>query len=116
LRLALDVLAVLQAARQSRDRGLGAGQMARQLQRGDQDLTQALEVLQSLDWVASLHEDRADDPRWVLLVEPAQTSASPLIERLLLASRPPQDRLWATTRWHDTMLSDILPGLPGERS
>lgn len=114
LRLALDVLAVLQAARRSRDRGLGARQMAGQLQRGDQDLTQALEVLQSLDWVASLHEDRADDPRWVLLVEPAQTSASPLIARLLLASHPPQDRLWATTRWHDTMLSDILPALPGE--
>jgi membrane protein len=109
LRLALEVLTELRAAQRAPERGLGMARLARQLQTGDQDMAQILHTLQELDWVASLHENLGGDPRWVLLIDPAQTLAAPLMARLLLGEHTAPDRVWASTQWDRTLLQELLP-------
>lgn len=109
LRLALEVVTLLQAARQSAERGLGASRMARQLSVDARDLAAVLQPLQQLDWVAPLHEDHPGEPRWVLLVEPAFTPLAPLAQRLLLARTAPQDALWLSSGWSQVTLAQVLP-------
>jgi len=109
LRLALDVLALLQTTRASAARGLGAAQMARRLEVDARELSAVLQTLQLLDWVAALHEDGRDDPRWVLLIDPEQTVLGPLAQRLLLTGSGLSDPLWASTGWAHMPLARVLP-------
>jgi len=45
----------------------------------------------------------------VLLVDPAQTAASPLLQSLLLPVEPSTLALWQRSRWSEARLADLLP-------
>lgn len=108
LRLALEVLSLLLAARRSEARGLTLPGMAEQLAVDGRDVTSVLQTLERLDWVAALHEFGNDLPRWVVLVEPQQTALRPLVEQLLLTAAGPDDALWRSSGWSRTSLMDVL--------
>lgn len=109
LRLALDLLALLLRARQSPARGLTAAILSRRLAVEIRDAQALLQTLQTLDWVAQLHEPDAEDPRWILLIDPGQTAFEPLVRHLLLSTAGPEDPLWQTCGWRDIPLDTVLP-------
>lgn len=111
LRLALEVLGLLQSVRDTPAKGFGSQQLAVQLEVDSRDLLAVMQPLQQLDWIAQLHEDAVDDPRWVLLADPRQTLLAPLAERLLMERNGAGDVLWQSTGWSRTPLSDVLPPL-----
>jgi membrane protein len=88
--LAVAVLSELAAARGSELRGLASGPIAARLRIDPLQIEPILDLLVEGDWVARLDEE--GQRRFVLLCEPGQTAASPLIDRLLLK---PDDRLGA---------------------
>ena len=110
LRLALELLSALLAARRSQARGLTPAELAAHLAVDGRDVASVLQTLEQLDWVAPLHETGNHAARWVLLVEPQHTSLQPLVERLLLMPEGPDDALWRTSGWSQTLLMDVLPG------
>ena len=109
-RLALEVLALLQALRLQPARGLSQAALARRMRVQPSELDAVLRHLIELDWVGALLEDTGDDARLVLLVEPGQTLLSPLAERLLLRHAESSDALWSATRLDQLRLSDVLAG------
>lgn len=85
-RLATDALAALARARSGPRRGLTRPQLAHALQVDVLQLTPVLDALVLLDWVGELGtRSESEQPRLVLLAEPATTPLVPLIDRLLLA-------------------------------
>ena len=108
LRLALEVLGQLESARETPVKGLGSRQLSRLLEVDPRELLAVLQSLQQLDWIAQLHEDRVDDPRWVMLIDPHQTVLDPLAQRLLLECTGPQDLLWQSTGWSRTPVAAVL--------
>ena len=80
--LALAVLRVLDAARDTSRRGLSAADIAAALRTDPLQVEPALERLVALDWVGRLDEDGG--ARHVLLADPAHTPAAPLVDELLL--------------------------------
>jgi len=84
--LALAVLRELAAARSSDRRGLSLERIAELLRADPLQLEPIVERLLAIDWVARLDEDGG--ARLVLLVDPAATSAAPLVDVLLLPPGP----------------------------
>lgn len=80
--LALSLIRLLDAARSHGNRGLGAEQLARALRIDPLQIEPILETLAEIDWIARL--DEPGSARHVLLCDPDQTSAEPLVSRLLL--------------------------------
>ena len=95
LRLALEILQTLQQARSASARGMTTTELADTLQCAPDDLSSVVEALLGLDWVGQLRDEGGvRDSRLVLLVEPDDTLAGPLIERLLLRRQQGQDPVW----------------------
>lgn len=84
--LALALLRELAAARGSAQRGLGLEQLALALRTDPLQIEPVVERLMAIDWVARL--DEGGGARHVLLVDPASTSAAPLVDALLLPAGP----------------------------
>ena len=80
--LALAVLRALARARGQPPHGLTLDALAGALRVDPLQVQPVLEELQALDWCSRLADDA--DPRHVLLIDPAGTAATPLIDRLLL--------------------------------
>jgi membrane protein len=80
--MALSMLRLLMGARQGEGRGLTSDALAKALQADPLLVEPVAEALMSLDWVARVDEPGA--ARWVLLVDPSTTLATPLIDKLLL--------------------------------
>jgi membrane protein len=97
-RLALEVLAELNAAKLTDRHGRSVDELAALLRVETDELRQVLAVLQSLDWVGRLSEqnDRGQ-ARLVLLVDPEMASVAPLADRLLVLRGSPTDPLWLQT-------------------
>ena len=72
-------------------------------------LDTVLRGLLALDWVGTLQEDGAADPRLVLLIEPAQTPLAPLAERQLLRHAESSGAFWGAVRLEDLQLAQVLP-------
>ena len=97
-RLALEVLADLNAARATDQRGFSADELAVRLRVETDELRQVLGVLQSLDWVGRLTEQNdSGQARQVLLVDPDMASVAPLADRLLVLRGSATDPLWLQT-------------------
>jgi membrane protein len=79
---ALALLRLLQAAHAGPQRGLSITELAEALRCDPLQIEPVLEALVRLDWIARL--DEGEDPRHVLLVDPGQTPAQPLLAALLL--------------------------------
>jgi len=109
-RLALEVLAELNAAKASDRRGWSAGALAVQLRVELGELQQVLAVLQQLDWVGHLIEQNEQTPaRQVLLIDPAHASVGPLVERLLVLRSSADDPLWRQAGLDHIRLAQLLP-------
>jgi len=79
--LALQVLRELSRARSGTQHGLHLERLGRMLRTDPLQIEPVLEGLMTLDWVARLEEEQ---PRFVLLVDPATTPVQPLVEQFLL--------------------------------
>lgn len=109
-RLALEVLAELNAAKASDERGVSTEDLALRLRVEPSELRQVLEVLQNLDWVGRLTEQNAQgQARQVLLVDPAQVSVAPLADRLLVLRGAGADPVWLHTGLDQIRVAQILP-------
>jgi membrane protein len=97
-RLALEVLAELNAAKVTERRGRSVDELAALLRVETDELRQVLAVLQSLDWVGRLSEQNdLGQARLVLLVDPHMASVAPLADRLLVLRGSATDPLWLQT-------------------
>lgn len=111
-RLALELLAQLQAMREQPERGLSQMELAERLRVQPSELEPVLQCLQALDWVGLLREEGgASEARRVLLIEPANTALAPLAERLLVLRDGPQDPLWSAARLDAVQLAEVLPAV-----
>ncbi len=100
LQLAIAVLRGLAAARTIGDRGTSGGRLAHTLRTDPLQIEPILEMLVAFDWVGRL--DESDDPRFVLLCDPARTPAQPLLSQLLLEPSDASRGLWQRAGF-DTM-------------
>ncbi len=109
-RLALEVLAELNAAKLTERRGWSAGALAARLRVELSELQQVLAVLHALDWVGRLTEqnDQAQ-ARLVLLIDPVQARVAPLADRLLVLRASVADPLWLQTGLDQIRLASLLP-------
>ena len=108
-RLALQVLAHLQAQKSQSAKGSSAHDLAQQLLVAPAEMATVLEVLQGLDWIGSLREGQGPlHSRYVLLVDLHETLAEPLLERLLVSRPTPQDPLWSQAGLAQLRLAQLL--------
>ncbi len=106
LQLALAVLRELARARASGERGLSAGQLGEALRTDPLQTEPILETLQRFDWVG--HLDEPNDPRFVLLCDPARTPAQPLLALLLLEPSPASRGLWQRAGFDTMTVQELL--------
>ena len=107
--LALEVLAELNAAKLTDQRGWSAGALAARLRVELGELQQVLAVLQGLDWVGRLTEqnDQAQ-ARQVLLIDPSQTLVRPLVDGLLLLPHASIQAFAQSSAWDTLTVSQSL--------
>jgi membrane protein len=109
-RLALEILAELDAAKASAHRGFSTDDLAERLRVEPSELRQVLEVLQSLDWVGRLTEQNDQgQARQVLLIDPTQASVAPLADRLLVLRASAADPVWVQTALDQICVAQLLP-------
>lgn len=106
LELGLRILSALQRARTSGHHGWSALELAEQLQTDPLQLETILDLLLEMDWIARLEE--GGDQRLCLLCEPTRTSATPLLQALLLGRSAHLESLWQRARLEDLMLADLM--------
>ena len=109
-RLALEIVAELNAAKGSDQRGWSTDDLAVRLRVETSELRQVLDVLQSLDWVGRLTEQNDQgQARQVLLIDPTQVSVAPLADRLLVLRGPGVDPVWTQTGLDQIRVAQLLP-------
>ncbi len=106
LQLALAVLRELAFARAAGERGLSVGQLGETLRIDPLQTEPILETLVQFDWIGLLEE--ADDPRFVLLCDPARTPAQPLIALMLLTPTTTSRGLWRRAGFDTMTLQELL--------
>ncbi|HEY8708462.1 MAG TPA: YihY family inner membrane protein [Burkholderiaceae bacterium] len=106
LQLAVAVLRELAKVRALGERGASGSQLAEALRTDPLQTEPILEALVAFDWVGRL--DEPDDPRFVLLCEPARTPAQPLLSQLLLEPTPASRGLWQRAGFDTMTLQDLL--------
>ena len=109
-RLALEVLAELNAAKLTMHRGFSTDDLAVRLRVEPSELRQVLDVLQNLDWVGRLTEQNEQgQARQVLLIDPDQVAVGPLADRLLVVRAGGVDPVWAQTGLDQIQVAQLLP-------
>ena len=109
-RLALEVLAELNAAKLTMHRGFSTDDLAVRLRVEPSELRQVLDVLQNLDWVGRLTEQNEQgQARQVLLIDPDQVAVGPLADRLLVLRAGGVDPVWAQTGLDQIQVAQLLP-------
>jgi membrane protein len=106
LALAVQVLRALQAARGNESRGLALDSMAQALRIDPLQIETVVDTLVAMDWVGRLDEGGA--ARFVLMCEPASTSAEPLLSRLLIEPLPALAGLRQRSGLDRMTLADLL--------
>jgi membrane protein len=104
--LALDLLRLLQDARDRAERGLSAPQMSERLRADPLQVEPLLDRLVGLDWVARL--DEPGPPRYLLLCDPAQTPVASLVGQLLLAPSASLVGFWREAAFDRMPLAEAL--------
>jgi membrane protein len=104
--LAVVVLRQLAAARDDGRRGLRANAIAEAIGIDPLQIDPVLDVLVELDWVGRLEEHGG--PRCVLLCDPAQTPAEPLVAKLLLEPAPDLEPAWQRAGFDRMRLGELL--------
>ena len=106
LQLAIAVLRELAKARTIGERGISGGQLAQALRTDPLQTEPILETLVAFDWVGRL--DEANDPRFVLLCDPARTPAQPLLSLLLLEPSPASRGLWNRAGFDTMTVQELM--------
>ncbi len=108
LQLAVETLQLLGHARRMPERGLGAGALVARMRVDALQLAPVLETLVALDWIVPIAEEAAgDDPRYVLLADPA-TLLEPMLKELLMPMSAPLENLWQKGPLRLLRLGDVL--------
>lgn len=108
MQLAMEVLQHLAHAQAEPARGVGAADLVARMRVDALQLAPVLETLVALDWIAPLDEQTADEnPRYVLLADPA-TPMAPLLEALLMPRAEPLEDLWQKGPLRSLRLGDVL--------
>ena len=110
LRLALAVLGELNGAHACGSRGLSASALSSALLADPLQVEPVLDALVGFDWVGRLDEN--GDPRFVLLCDPRQTRARPLLSQFLLEPSGASSGLWHRAGFETMTVQDLL-GPPG---
>ncbi|ARU05125.1 hypothetical protein CCO03_10860 [Comamonas serinivorans] len=106
--VALEVLQLLARAQRGPARGRSMPWLARRLRLDAQQVQPAFDALQAMGWVGLLEEPERDDPRLVLLIDPAQTPLAPLVTQLLFGDNPSTHALWQRLNLDAPRLADAL--------
>ncbi|MEI2676651.1 MAG: YihY family inner membrane protein [Burkholderiaceae bacterium] len=104
--LAVSVLRGLARARQSDDRGLSVHQIANALNTDPLQVEPILDALVHIDWVGRL--DEPGGARHVLLCDPAETAAQPLLASTLLDPSEPLAAFWRHARFDEMTVQDLI--------
>ncbi len=107
--LAVEVLGLLDKARNTAARGLSAPQLVEAMQVETLQLEPVLETLVSLDWVGRVNEvDDGEDTRYVMLADVQSTAMEPLMRHLLLPHSDATDKLWKSGQLSTLYLKDVI--------
>jgi len=106
LQLAIAVLRELERARRAEPRGLGVGELSEALQTDPLQTEPVLDTLVGFDWIGRL--DEGADPRFVLICEPQNTLAQPLIAAMLLELSPLSRGLWRRAGFDTVTLQQLI--------
>jgi membrane protein len=106
LRLAVEVLRALAKARTLPSRGCSAAELAETLRTDPLQIEPILEMLVALDWAGRLEEEGM--ARHVLLCDPAETRAEPLLAQLLLDPSPALGAFWQRAGFDTLSLRELL--------
>jgi membrane protein len=106
LQLAIAVLRQLAESRIAGERGLSGGELASVLRTDPLQTEPIVDILVAFDWVGRL--DEPDDPRFVLLCEPARTPAQPLLAQLLMEPSPTSRRLWQRAGFDTMTVQELI--------
>lgn len=110
LELAVELLHALEATRGGERAGLTLPQLTQQLGVDALQLRPIIEELRDMDWVGELTTRREnEEPRHVLLIDPARQRMRPLLDRFLLQPGPALAAWWQAQRVGETMLAEALP-------
>ena len=104
LALAVDILRLLAAQRESG--GLSLGALAQELRVDPLQIETLLEVLLALGWIGRMDEDGGR--RIVLLCDLAQTAAAPVLDALLIDPSRIGAGLRARMAWDRVMLAELI--------
>ena len=104
--LTVAVLRALNAARGTPERGLDSHQLADALNTDPLHVEPALDALVDLDWVGRLEE--SGTARHVLLCDPDQTLAQPLLAACVLAPSPPLAAFWRRANFQGMTVRDLI--------
>jgi membrane protein len=106
LQLAIAVLRQLAESRIAGERGLSGGELASVLRTDPLQTEPIVDMLVAFDWVGRL--DEPDDPRFVLLCEPARTPAQPLLAQLLMEPSPTSRSLWQRAGFDTMTVQELI--------
>jgi membrane protein len=106
LQLAISILRALVKAQAAGRGGLGGNQLAQNLSIDPLQIEPILECLIGFDWLGQLEE--GNDPRFVLLCDPALTLAQPLLSQLLMEPTPEALGLWQHAGFDRLTLQALL--------
>ena len=104
--LALAIVRALRRAEEAGVAGLSAGALSTTLSTDPLQIDPLLDTLIGIDWVGRL--DEVGEARYVLLADPARTSAEPGLAALLLAPAPDLGPFWKDARFDQLKLADLL--------
>ncbi|MDM0045545.1 YihY family inner membrane protein [Variovorax dokdonensis] len=112
--LAVEVLQHLAAAQGTPTKGLGNAALVARMRIDALQLVPVVETLLALDWIGRLAEDRDDeDPRLVLLANPATTMLEPLVRQLMLPRDASLAGVWSKAPLQSLRVEDVLGGREG---
>lgn len=114
LELALGSVQELWLRQQRGAAGASKLALAQQLRVDPLQLEPVLETLMRLDWVGRLDDDKAQQ-RLVLLRNPHETLAAPLLHALVAVHGPGTRALWQASGWDGLTVASLL-GTPGRRA
>ena len=104
--LAVAIVRALANARHTAAHGLSLIDLAEGLRTDPLQIEPILETLVAIDWVGRL--DEAGAQRYVLLCDPAETKAAPLVAHLLIEPGVMLRRFWERAGFGELMLGDLI--------
>lgn len=104
--LAAGMLSELARARVTNTHGLSVAQLSLGLRTDPLQIEPLLDTLVDIDWVGRL--DEGGNPRYVLLCDPATTSAEPFLKQVLLDPPPQLVTFWRKANFAELKLMDLI--------